>query len=147
LVYFDAAFIAKCYLNEPNAHLVRRFAYQADGLASCEVARVEFYSVLHRHLREGNINSQEVQAVLRDFVQDEADGVWQWFPITSPLVRKVCEDISALPSSAFLRAVDAVHLACAADHGFSEIYTNDHHMLDCAQYFNLKGINLIPQRV
>jgi predicted nucleic acid-binding protein len=75
LVYFDAAFVAKCYLNEPNAQLVRHFAYQAGGLASCEIARVEFYSVLHRHLREGNINSQEVQAILEDFEEDERDGV------------------------------------------------------------------------
>ena len=77
MIYFDAAYIAKCYLNEPNADLVRQFAYQADGLASCEIARVEFYSVLRRHLREGNINSQEAQDVLRDFEQDEKDGVWQ----------------------------------------------------------------------
>jgi len=44
LVYFDAAYIAKCYLNEPNAETIRQFAYDADGLASCEIARVEFYS-------------------------------------------------------------------------------------------------------
>jgi len=79
LVYFDAAFVAKCYLNEPNAQLVRHFAYQAGGLASCEIARVEFYSVLHRHLREGNINSQEVQAILEDFEEDERDGVCSYY--------------------------------------------------------------------
>jgi len=46
LVYFYAAYIAKCYLNEPNAETIRKFAYDADGLASCEIARVEFYSVV-----------------------------------------------------------------------------------------------------
>ena len=144
MVYFDAAYIAKCYLNEPNAHLVRQFAYQADGLASCEIARVEFYSVVQRHLREGNINSQESEAVLKDFEQDEEDGVWEWFPVTSPLIRLVCTNISSLPGTALLRAVDAIHLGCAKEHGFSEVYTNDRHMLGCAQYFSLKGINLIP---
>jgi hypothetical protein len=101
LVYFDAAFVAKCYLNEPNAQLVRHFAYQAGGLASCEIARVEFYSVLHRHLREGNINSQEVQAILEDFEEDERDGVWQWFPMPSPLIRSACENIGSLRSATF----------------------------------------------
>ena len=144
MVYFDAAFIAKCYLNEPNAQFVRQFAYQADGLASCQVGRVEFYSVLHRHLREGNIDSDEAHEVLSDFAQDERDGVWQWFPLTSHLIHVVCDSIGALPSTAFLRAVDAIHLACAKEHGFTEIYSNDRHMLDCAQYFGLKGINLIP---
>ena len=143
MVYFDAAYIAKCYLNEPNAHLVRQFAYQAAGLASCEMARLEFYSVLQRHLREGNITAQEARDVATDFEQDEKDGVWQWYPVTSPLIRLACENITALPSTAFLRAVDAIHLTCAKEHGFSEIYTNDRHMLDCAQYFGLQGINIL----
>ena len=144
MIYFDAAYIAKCYLNEPNANLVRQFAYQADGLASCEIARVEFYSVLHRHLREGNINSQEVQDILRDFEQDERNGVWQWLPLTSSLIRSACNTINALPDTAFLRAVDAIHLTCAGANGFGEVYTNDRHMLACAQYFSLNGIDLIP---
>jgi hypothetical protein len=36
VIYFDAAYIAKCYLNEPGADRVRNVAYGADGLASCE---------------------------------------------------------------------------------------------------------------
>lgn len=144
MVYFDAAYIAKCYLNEPNAAVVRQFAYQADGLASCEIARVEFYSVVHRHLREGNIDSQEAQEILKDFEQDESDGVWQWFPVSSSMVRLVCDYISSLPTTAFLRAVDAIHLTCAKENGFAEIYTNDRRMLDCGQYFQVNGVNLIP---
>ena len=34
MIYFDAAHIAKCYLNEPGADRVREVAYGADGLAS-----------------------------------------------------------------------------------------------------------------
>lgn len=144
MIYFDAAYIAKCYLNEPFADIVRQFAYQADGLASCEIARVEFYSVLHRHLREGNITSQEARNVLQDFEQDEIDGVWKWLPVSHSLIRSACEIINALPPAAFLRAVDAIHLTCARESGVGEVYTNDRHMLACAHYFNVKGINLIP---
>lgn len=144
MVYFDTAYIAKCYLNEPNAEIVRQFAYDADGLASCEIARVEFHSVVHRHLREGNINSQEAQEVLKDFEQDESDGVWEWLPVTSSLIRMACEHISQLQDTAFLRALDAIHLTCAKANRFSEVYTNDRHMLAGAQYFQVQGINLIP---
>jgi len=42
VIYFDAAYIAKCYLNEPGADRVREVAYGAEGLASCEFARLEF---------------------------------------------------------------------------------------------------------
>src|SRR5204862_2144813 len=51
VIYFDAAYIAKCYLNEPGAERVREVAYGADGLASCELARLEFASILERHVR------------------------------------------------------------------------------------------------
>jgi predicted nucleic acid-binding protein len=144
LAYFDAAYIAKCYLNEPNASLIRQFAYQSDSLISCEIARVEFYSVVQRHLREGNITAQDSQQVLKDFDRDEKDGVWNWIQITHSLIQTVCEYISSLPPDAFLRAVDAIHLACAAENGFNEIYSNDRHMLGSARHFGLKGINLIP---
>ena len=46
MIYFDAAYIAKCYLNEPGADRVRAVAHDAEGLASCELARLEFVSTL-----------------------------------------------------------------------------------------------------
>jgi predicted nucleic acid-binding protein len=81
---------------------------------------------------------------LKDFEQDGSDGVWHWFPVTPSLVRLVCEYISSLPATPFLRAVDAIHLTCAKENGFAEIYTNDRRMLDCGQYFQVNGVNLIP---
>lgn len=71
-------------------------------------------------------------------------GVWEWFPVTSDLVHRVCDEISSLSPASFLRALDAIHLTCAKEIRFGEIYTNDRHMLDCAQRFGLTGINLIP---
>ena len=49
MIYFDAAYIAKCYLNEPGAERVRAMARTAEGLASCEWGRLEFASIVHRH--------------------------------------------------------------------------------------------------
>ena len=143
MLYFDAAYIAKCYLNEPGASRVRQLAYAAPGLASCELARVEFHAVIHRHLREGNLTADEAREVIEDFELDEADGVWQWLPVTSPLLNLVCDRIKTLPQDAFLRTVDALHLACASSHGFQEIYSNDRHLLAAAKHFNLIGTNLI----
>lgn len=145
-MYFDAAYIAKCYLNEPGADEVRRLAQTADGLASCEIGRLEFECIIRRHLREANITTREAREILADFAEDEGAGVWQWLAITANLIQGVRERVRALPRRAVLRAGDALHLGCAQDNGFHEVYTNDRRMLEGARYFGLTGRNVIKSQ-
>jgi predicted nucleic acid-binding protein len=144
-MYFDAAYIAKCYLNEPGAERVRELARKADGLVSCEIARVEFASILKRHLREGHLTRREASATLKEFEQDEHDGVWQWFAVTSDLLEQARTRIWGLSGSVFVRSLDALHLTCATGHGFQEVYTNDRHMLQAAKHFDVIGINILDE--
>jgi len=143
VIYFDAAYIAKCYLNEPGAERVRALARESQGLASCELGRVEFVCALRRHVREGHLEAREMRAVLAEFRADEDGEVWQWLPMTSALTRKVGDDVARLPAGAFLRASDALHLGAAREHGFGEVYTNDRHMLAAARYFGLTGVDVL----
>ena len=143
MIYFDAAYIAKCYLNEPGADRVRQVAYGADGLGSCELARLEFASIVKRHLREHHVTRREATAILKDFEQDEKDGVWQWFGVTSTLVETARNAVLRIPGPMVVRAGDALHLACAREHGFRIVYTNDRHMLQAATYFQLTGVNVL----
>jgi predicted nucleic acid-binding protein len=78
VIYFDAAYIAKCYLNEPGAERVREVAYGAVGLASYELARLEFASIIKRHVRERYVTRREMTAILREFEADGKNGVWEW---------------------------------------------------------------------
>ena len=89
MIYFDAAYIAKCYLNEPGADRVRAVAYEANGLASCELARVEFASILRRHVRERHVTRREMTAILTEFEDDEENGVWRWLGVTPELIEKI----------------------------------------------------------
>jgi predicted nucleic acid-binding protein len=145
VIYFDAAYVAKCYLNEPGADRVREVAYAADGLASCELARLEFASILKRHARERHVTGREMRAILKDFEEDERNGVWRWFGVTSELVEKTRKVVLGIPSQVFLRTGDALHLACAEEQGFQEVYTNDRHMLKAARHFHLTGVNLVGE--
>ena len=145
MIYFDAAFIAKCYLNEPGADRVREVAYGADGLASCELARLEFASILKRHVRERHVTRREMTAILKDFEEDEQNSVWQWIGVTSDLLEIARRAVLALPPTVFLRSGDALHLACAEEHGFREVYTNDSHMLKAARQFHLVGVNVLDE--
>ena len=146
MIYFDAAYVAKCYLNEPGADRVRDVARHADGLASCELARIEFASILKRHVRERHITRREMSAVLREFEEDEGNGVWHWYAITSALVERARRTVLLLPSAMFIRSGDALHLTCAEEHGFREVYTNDRHMLAAARHFRLKGVDVVGER-
>ncbi|HEY8055206.1 MAG TPA: type II toxin-antitoxin system VapC family toxin [Terriglobales bacterium] len=141
MIYFDTACIAKCYLNEPGAAAVRAVARASPGLASSLFARLEFHSVLHRHLREGRIQPGELDVILDEFQQDEEQGVWHWYPLSRLLVARACAAVRRLPAEVTLRAGDALHLSCAADQGHTEIYTNDRHMLAAAPFFQLRGLN------
>lgn len=143
MIYFDAAYIAKCYLNEPGADRVRAVAHGAGGLASCEVARLEFASILRRHVREQHVTRREMTAILKEFDADEKSGVWQWFAVTSGLLEKARHAVLDMPAPVFVRAGDVLHLACAEEHGFHEVYTNDRHMLEAARHFNLTGVNVL----
>jgi len=145
VIYFDAAYVAKCYLNEPGADQVREAAYAADGLASCELAKLELASILKRHVRERHVSRQEMRAILKDFEEDEQNGVWQWFGVTSGLLERARKAVLDIPGTVFLRAGDALHLACAEEHGFREVYTNDPHMLRAARHFHLTGVNVIGE--
>lgn len=143
MTYFDAAYIAKCYLNEPGAESVRKLAQGAQGLCSSEIGRLEFACAVQRHRREGHVTAREARQALADFKQDEQSGVWHWLPISSALIDQVWERVNRLPKGVFLRAGDAIHLGCACQHGFREIYTNDRHMLAGAPHFGLVGIDVL----
>jgi hypothetical protein len=54
---------------------------------------------------------------LKDFEEDEQNGVWQWLGVTSELLEKARKSVLDIPSTVFLRSGDALHLACAEEHG------------------------------
>lgn len=145
MIYFDATYIAKCYLNEPGADRLRELVYGADGLESCELARLEFGSILKRHVRERHVTRREMTAILKDFEEDEQNGVWQWFGVTSDLLEKARKAVLDIPSTVFFRSGHALHLACAEEQGFQEVYTNERHMLKAARYFDLTGVNVLGE--
>ncbi len=65
------------------------------------------------------------------------------FGVTSELLEKARKAVLDTPSTVFLRSGDPLHLACAEEHGFQEVYTNDRHMLKGARHFHLTGVEVL----
>jgi predicted nucleic acid-binding protein len=77
---------------------------------------------------------------------DEASRLLRWLPVDAALVRDACDRLARLAPAVFLRAADALHLACAADAGLKEIYSHDRHLLAAAPHFGLRGLDIVsPQ--
>jgi predicted nucleic acid-binding protein len=143
VIYFDTTYIVKCYLNEHGSAAVRSLAAKSERLACCAWGRLEFAATVHRKLREGTINAAENRLVLNQFDSDDSDHIWTWLPATPELLAATVAKFRSLKPSAYLRSADALHLACAAEHGFKEIWSNDRHLLAAAPAFNIKGRNVI----
>ncbi len=66
-----------------------------------------------------------------------------WLPLTDAVLLRVSAIYRKAPASLFLRASDALHLACALEEGFREIYSNDTRLLAAARHHGLRGRNII----
>ncbi len=143
MIYFDTSYILKCYLNESKAELVRALAGQEASKYCCRWGRAEFFAGIKRQTREAKITPQQETEILRVFKEDEAAAVWLWLPMEQSLLNSVCAAFEGLPATVPVRAGDAIHLICAREHGFTEIYSNDRHLLAAAPHFGLAGKNVI----
>ena len=142
MIYFDTSYIVRLYWEDPGWQKVRSLA-SADHVASCLLGRAETLAAFHRKFSEGFLNSDEMQILLNQF-QKECDlGAFQWLPFSSIVIASLHKTYANLSASVHLRSADAVHLTCAAENGFREIYSNDRQLLVGADHFGLKGINII----
>jgi predicted nucleic acid-binding protein len=138
-LYLDSAYIAKCYLNDPDAPKVRKLVQRAESLHSSAWCLAEMACVFQRRVREKSLNPEEGAQLRRIFLDHVSQGVWVLLPLDDSILRAVDASLDTLPPQVMLRAGDAVHLVSARAEGFSEIWSNDRHLLRAAPHFRLTG--------
>lgn len=142
MIYFDACYLAKYYFCEEDTTRVRAAAAVAGQVCCVEYGQIELAAVFHRKLREGSLTQSQFEAGITQFESDCEAGAWVWVPSPGSLLQEAARRFRSLPKHLFLRAGDALHLTCAAEHGFTEIYSSDKHLLAAALHFGLTGVKL-----
>ena len=70
-------------------------------------------------------------------------GLIEFLPLTEGVMKRLESVLASAPATTNIRTADALHLACAAEHGFTEIYSNDRLFLAATPLFGLEGVNVI----
>ena len=111
--YLDTSALVKLYHQEAGTgRMDDLFAQQDDILIISELAVVEFYSMLTRKVRTGEITPETPAAASRSFMED----CHQRFvvaPLGSSVIQKAKELLQTYGNTKALRTLDALHLgAC-----------------------------------
>jgi predicted nucleic acid-binding protein len=144
LPYFDTSYLVRLYLRDHGFEKVRELAASGTAITSAWHAQSEIVAAFHRAFREGRLPQGPHLAVMEQFINDSRDGFYHWLPLTDSIQQRLEQFFMKASNTTFLRAADALHLACAAEHGFTEVHSNDRHFLAAAPLFGLRGVNLIP---
>jgi predicted nucleic acid-binding protein len=142
MIYFDTSYLVRLHTKDPGWEKVRTLA-ATDSIACCIHGHAEVIGAFHRKFRENAINEKEFKQLLGEFDKDCKAGAFDWLPISTTVMERLMKNFSNLPRTVHLRAADAMHLACAAESDFKEIFSNDGHLLTGSAYFGLKGVNIL----
>ena len=128
--YFDSAYIAKFYLDEPESEAVRRLAESLGQVRCAQIGHVEVAAVFHRKLREGAFDAGAFRELTAQFDDDCGQGLWTWLPLTSALVQRAAMAFTHLPRPVFLRAADALHSdLCAGARSPGDLHERSPHVI------------------
>jgi uncharacterized protein len=135
-VFLDTSAFAKRYIAEHGSDKVIALCQQADGLVVSVICLPELISTLSRLLREKKLAKADYRRLKGDAMSDLADvDICQ---ITSGIVVSA---ISLLESNP-LRAMDALHVACALAVKPDIFVAADHRQLSAARKAGLKIVDV-----
>ena len=136
MIYFDTAYILKCYVKEYGWEKVRTFARDHDRIVCSAYGRLELHAAFHRKLREKELTEQQLSV-------DESTRLWEWVPLSTAIMTAIVDTFAGLSGDVFLRTGDAVHLLSAREFGCTAVYSNDRHLLAAAPHVGIKGRDVI----
>ena len=128
----DSSSFAKRYIQEPGSGKLDELLQHASELALCIIVIPEIISALNRRLREQILTNKDYRESKRQLLDDVHDAtVLQITPAVVALSVKLLENN-------VLRAMDALHVACALAWKADLFITSDRRQLDAAIHSGLQ---------
>jgi hypothetical protein len=135
-VFLDTSALAKRYVVEPGSGKVVKVCQQADSLAVCVICLPELISTLTRLVREKKITKADYRTLKGNATTDLADiDICQLTPDV------LATGVSLLETNP-LRAMDALHVACAIAVETDRFVSADHRQLAAARKAGLKIVDV-----
>jgi predicted nucleic acid-binding protein len=145
-LFFDTSYIFRFYIEDHGYEAVRKLAEQTQCIVAAWHAQAEVVTALHRAYRERRLEQRTFGAAVDQFMFDCSNGLFRWLPLDGAVQQRLMNVLRKAPASAYLRGADALHLACAAEAGFDDVYSHDRHFLASCALFGLRGLNVIAER-
>jgi uncharacterized protein len=123
----DSSAFAKRYVSEDGSEALDHLLQRASQLALCTIVVPEIISGLNRRRREQILSSDDYRAIKRNLMEDVHDAIV--LQITPSVIS---HSVSLLENNT-LRAMDALHIACALEWQAELFATADRRQLNAAQ--------------
>ena len=125
--FFDSSAFAKRYIEERGSQQVEDLCLAATELGLSVLCVPEMLSALNRRVSERSVSRAQYGAAKRHLLDDVGDAV---IVNLSPSVVAACV---AVLESAPLRAMDALHAACAQEWGADLFVSGDRRQVEAAR--------------
>lgn len=128
----DASAFAKRFVNEAGSDVVETACAQAEALGLSVICVPEIVSALNRRRRERQLTQSQYHQAKRRLLDDVRDA--DIIQLTPSVLGTAIQVLEASP----VRAMDALHVACALEWGADVFASADVRQLAAAQLAGLK---------
>lgn len=135
-VFFDTSAFAKRYIAEAGSDRVSALCEMAGHLAVSVICLPEVLSTLTRLTRERRLAADQYDKIKAKLVEDLGDA--DICEITTDVMKQVVHLLESNP----LRAMDAIHLACALAYQPDLFVSADHRQIAAAKKARLKTMDV-----
>ena len=131
-VFLDSSAFAKRFVNEEGSDTVEALCAQADALGLSVICLPEVASALNRRLRERLLTPGQYRLAKQRLVDDVRDA--DIIQLTPSVVGSAIRILEESP----VRAMDALHIACALEWGADIFVSADKRQMAAARRAGLK---------